>query len=179
MHPLLKIWPMQMRLALYLSFFVVLFDGELFSAISFFFQKGAFATWLIIGRTLTFFWAVHSYSAIIKEISAVSAVTIGILRKVLTIVFSMIFFRKPFARAYVGGGAFLALGLVAEARVGLRKKRKLLPSRSGGSSSKYHSSDPNLSVSDTAVLKSEQDDHLLLSITSPSAKSSTTPQSSD
>ena len=104
-------------------FAVISVSGELIAAIAYFSDLGVAAVVLVCARTLTFYSAVHSYALIVQESGAVAAVTVGILRKILTIVVSMLLFRKPYSHSYPVGAFFLVLALAVEANAGLRKAR--------------------------------------------------------
>lgn len=105
---------------------VALVDGELGRALLYFAAR-PWAVALLVARTLTFYLAVRSYTVLIKEAGGVAAVTVGIVRKILTIVCSLIVYPKKFSMSYVYGGCLFAAALALEARNGLRKHRKAAP----------------------------------------------------
>ena len=109
---------------------VALLDGDLGRA-TLFFARRPWAVVLLVARTLTFYAAVRSYTVLIKEAGGVTAVTVGIVRKIATIVCSLLIYPKPFSANYVFGGVLFLAALSLEARNLRRKKRDAPPDRRG------------------------------------------------
>ena len=101
---------------------VTVANGELFAACLYFADKPNGVVLLLV-RSLTFYWAVLSYTMIIKEAGAVTAVSVGVARKIVTVLFSFVFFPKPFHVFYVYGTIIFVLALALETKNNLEKKR--------------------------------------------------------
>ena len=103
-------------------------DGELIAAISFFAARPN-AVLLLAARNGTFYFAVRYYTAVVKDAGGVAAVTVGIVRKILTVICSLLLFSKPWANIYGVGGLLFAAALAQESR-NARTREKLQHSRS-------------------------------------------------
>ena len=69
------------------------------------------------------------YTAVVKDAGGVAAVTVGIVRKILTVICSLLLFSKPWANIYGVGGLLFAAALAQESR-NARTREKLQHSRS-------------------------------------------------
>mmetsp|Transcript_23211 Transcript_23211/g.69524 ORF Transcript_23211/g.69524 Transcript_23211/m.69524 type:complete len:325 (+) Transcript_23211:238-1212(+) len=99
-------------------------NGELLTAVAFFGARPRAAA-LLLARNLSFYAAVRYYMSVIKEMGGVTAVTVGIVRKIVTILCSLLFFAKPWSPAYGYGLAAFAAALAQEVRnVSAREKLK-------------------------------------------------------
>ena len=87
------------------------YAGEPARALAFFAARPTGAA-VLAARTLTFYLAVAQYTRLIKEAGGVTAVTVGIARKVLTIACSLVVYPKPFSVLYLHG-ALLFFGALA------------------------------------------------------------------
>ena len=103
-------------------------DGELLQAIGFFAARPN-AVLLLAARNGTFYFAVRYYTAVVKDAGGVAAVTVGIVRKILTVICSLLLFSKPWANIYGVGGLLFAAALAQESR-NARTREKLQHSRS-------------------------------------------------
>ena len=103
-------------------------DGELLQAIAFFAARPN-AILLLAARNGTFYFAVRYYTAVVKDAGGVAAVTVGIVRKILTVICSLLLFSKPWANVYGVGGLLFAAALAQESR-NARTREKLQHSRS-------------------------------------------------
>ena len=105
-------------------------DGELFKAVVFFAARPN-AALLLAARNATFYAAVRYYTAVVKDAGGVAAVTVGIVRKILTVICSLLLFSKQWAHVYALGGLLFVAALAQEAR-NARVREKLQHSRSLG-----------------------------------------------
>ena len=153
---------------------VVVCSGELRAACAYFAHRGPTAIPLVLLRTLLFWRAVHAYSSIIKDSGGVAAVTVGIARKVVTVLLSMFMFRKPYSNNYPFGGLFLAAALVFELRIGVKKaaaKAALAKSNGDATRSSCKQSPPS-SLEPALQCDSEQSDAKPVSPSSSCSSSS-------
>mmetsp|Transcript_424 Transcript_424/g.1342 ORF Transcript_424/g.1342 Transcript_424/m.1342 type:complete len:328 (+) Transcript_424:1407-2390(+) len=97
-------------------------DGELPRAVVFFAAR-PYAAALLLARNLSFYAAVKYYMCVIKEMGGVTAVTVGIVRKIITILCSLVFFAKPWAAAYGYGLAAFVAALAMEVQLALARDR--------------------------------------------------------
>ncbi|CAD6190408.1 unnamed protein product [Caenorhabditis auriculariae] len=96
--------------SVYIFAYTVL-SGEIFSAVSFFFEH----PWETYGYALIFgllgYLGVNVVLTLIQVFGALVAVTVTTLRKALTIVLSFVLFSKPFTEEYVWAGLVILLAI--------------------------------------------------------------------
>lgn len=88
-------------------FLVLIFTGELFSAIDFFLFSGSFIGLIaLFVRSFTFFTGGYAYLKLIQDFGVAAATVVAVVRKIMTVLLSFMIYPKPFHINYVIGVVF-------------------------------------------------------------------------
>jgi adenosine 3'-phospho 5'-phosphosulfate transporter B3 len=123
----------------------MLFTGELAMAVAFTFLS-QYNMLLMLMYTILAYVAIYYHMTLVQEFGGISAVLVGNVRKVISIVLSFLVFPKPFSWLYVAGGVLVFGGLVWS---------DMIKEQSKGSEKRKHSNIELMGLDSDAPLKQQ------------------------
>jgi solute carrier family 35 (adenosine 3'-phospho 5'-phosphosulfate transporter), member B3 len=119
----------------------LLYTGELQAAMAFSISSRWNLT-VMLGYAVLSYVAISFHMTMVKEFGGVTAVIVGNLRKVLSVVLSFFFFPKPFSWLYVAGGLLVFGSLTAsEITKEMQKKEAKRAAAAQGGAAYYQEGD--------------------------------------